>query len=76
MTIVITSLPNSAEAEGKESRSTVHLGQSSARLAPEDSAYTGGASEVTRSIVELWREKMKPKGHEDQISIRGKLKLN
>ena len=69
------SLTNSAEAEGKESRSAVHLGQSSTRLTPEDSAYTGGASEVTRSIVELWREKMKQKGHEDINPEKVKAKL-
>ena len=72
---VTTSLTNSAEAEGKESRSAVHLGQSSTRLTPEDSAYTGGVSEVTRSIVELWREKMKLKGHEDINAGKVKAKL-
>ena len=75
VTAVTTSLTNSAEAEGKESRSAVHLGQSSTRLTPEDSAYTGGVSEVTRSIVELWREKMKLKGHEDINAGKVKAKL-
>ena len=75
VTAVTTSLTNSAEAEGKESRSAVHLGQSSTRLTPEDSTYTGGVSEVTRSIVELWREKMKLKGHEDINPGKVKAKL-
>ena len=75
VTAVTTSLTNSAEAEGKESRSAVHLGQPSTRLTPEDSAYTGGASEVTRSIVELWREKMKLKGQEDINPGKVKAKL-
>ena len=75
VTAVTTSLTNSAEAEGKESRSAVHLGQSSTRLTPEDSAYTGGVSEVTRSIVELWRETMKLKGHEDINPGKVKAKL-
>ena len=128
---VTTSLTNSAEAEEKESRSAVHLGQSSTReesrgveaeivpsekqgevvsstitpshkatkgarqkdvendvslastrnksqitrLTPDDSAYTEGASEVTRAIVELWREKMKQKGGEiDPEKVKAKLK--
>ena len=34
-------------------------------LPPEDPAYMRGTSEVTRLIVELWREKMRIKGNED-----------
>ena len=34
-------------------------------LTPEDPAYIRGTSEITRSIVELWREKMGQKGNED-----------
>ena len=44
-------------------------------LIPEDPAYIRGTSEITRSIVELWREKMRQKGNEDIIVDKVKAKL-
>ncbi|CAH3029665.1 unnamed protein product, partial [Porites evermanni] len=43
-------------------------------LTPEDPAYIRGTSEVTRSIVELWREKMRQKKDLDPETIKDKLK--
>ena len=44
-------------------------------LTPEDPAYIGGASEVTRAIVELWREKMKQKDNKDIDREKVKAKM-
>ena len=44
-------------------------------LIPEDPAYIGGASEVTRAIVELWREKMKQKDNKDIHPEKVKAKM-
>ena len=44
-------------------------------LTPEDPAYIGGASEVTRAIVELWREKMKQKDNKDIDPEKVKAKM-
>ena len=44
-------------------------------LTPEDPAYIGGASEVTRAIVELWREKMKQKDNKDIDPKKVKAKM-
>ena len=45
-------------------------------LTPEDPAYMRGTSEVTRLIVELWREKMRIKGNEDIDPQKVKDNLN
>ena len=45
------------------------------RLTPEDPAYIGGASEVTRAIVELWREKMNQKDNKDIDREKVKAKM-
>ena len=45
-------------------------------LTPEDPAYMRGTSEVTRLIVELWREKMRIKGNEDIDAQKVKDNLN
>ena len=44
-------------------------------LTPEDPAYIGRASEVTRAIVELWREKMKQKDNKDIDPEKVKAKM-
>ena len=45
-------------------------------LTPEHPAYMRGTSEVTRLIVELWREKMRIKGNEDIDPQKVKDNLN
>ena len=45
-------------------------------LTPEDLVYMRGTSEVTRLIVELWREKMRIKGNEDIDPQKVKDNLN
>ena len=43
-------------------------------LTPEDEGYIRGTSEVTQSIVELWREKMRQKKDLDRERVADKLK--
>ena len=57
------------------SKRTKNISSQITGLTPEDPAYIRGTSEVTKSIVELWREKMEQKDNKDIDSKKVKAKL-